>query len=141
MSNHFFNGFQSQCAVSQKFLKQGIRLDQYCSNVALNLNAKLANAANRACAWKTSFAMNGALGTLHEGITWINEAPTMVIGVVCSSGPGQDYVSVVYGSAALDANCTHIVQEMKIHNKNELFGRSILRDIIKALAVQFYQYN
>ena len=30
---------------------------------------------------------------------------------------------------------------MKIQNKNELFGQYILRDIIKALAVQFYQYN
>ena len=65
----------------------------------------------------------------------------MVIGAGCSSGPGQDSVSVVCGSANLDVNCMHIVQEMKIQNKNELFGQYILRDIIKALAVQFYQYN
>ena len=102
---------------------------------------KLSNAVNRACAWETSFTINSTLGTLNEGIPWINENPTMVIGVGCSSGMGQESVSVVCGSATPDVNCIYIVQEMKTQNKNELFDHSILKDIIKALAFQFYHYN
>jgi hypothetical protein len=54
-----------------------------CSNVALKVNTKLFSRTNDARAWTT-------FDTLHrepvEGIPWVSEVPTLVVGISMSHG-------------------------------------------------------
>jgi len=127
-------GVQSQCVVSTKFCSQK-RPEQYCSNIALKVNAKLSNSLNRACAWGTSN------GSESAGIPWVNETQTMVMGISASNGIGQDTMSVITGSVCLDTSCMQFAQDIKVQTKTELIDEKLLKDLVKTLITQYRLYN
>eukprot|EP00559_Dactyliosolen_fragilissimus_P005779 CAMPEP_0184858258 /NCGR_PEP_ID=MMETSP0580-20130426/3389_1 /TAXON_ID=1118495 /ORGANISM="Dactyliosolen fragilissimus" /LENGTH=1354 /DNA_ID=CAMNT_0027354333 /DNA_START=16 /DNA_END=4080 /DNA_ORIENTATION=+ len=133
MISHFHHGVQSSCAVAQKFSSQR-NPDQYCSNIALKVNAKLANSANLGRAW-------GTAGGSNNDITWVNEVPTMVVGISISNGYGQDSISVICGSVCLDRGCMQFAQDVKIQTKTELVDKSTLIDLVKTLAYHYELFN
>jgi len=134
MLSHFFKGVQSQCVVSEKFIMQR-RPEQYCSNIALKVNAKLSNSCNKAVAWGT----NSAAGS--EGIPWVKEVPTLVMGISVSNGLGTDTISVISASACLHQSCMQFAQDVKVQTKTELIDDTILKDLVKTLITQFRIYN
>lgn len=124
---HFQYGVQCQCIVSSKYTSQK-RKEQYCSNVALKINAKMSNMDNTARGWTTTST------ELHKiGVTWINEVPTMVLGISMSNslGHGDDIVSVISVSASLDDGCMKFAQEVRICTKTEVIPDSILSNLVK----------
>jgi len=137
MLSHFFNGVQSQCVVSDKYNKQK-RPEQYCSNIALKVNAKLSNSCNRAFAWGTSHM--GQTGP-NGGIPWVGEVPTLVMGISVSNGVGQETISIISASACLDVGCMQFAQDVKVQTKTELIDDTILKDIVKTLIMQYRIYN
>ncbi len=108
MLSHFEFGVQSQCIIASKY--QGQRndrsKDQYCSNVAIKVNAKLSSSLNSAHAWSTHHDN-------MEGITWIRDAPTFVMGISLSNTLGQNAVSIIGASACLDSSCMRFAQEYR----------------------------
>eukprot|EP01083_Nonionella_stella_P283854 966203_1 len=79
------HGIPSQMIVGSKFANHRNR-DQYCSNVAIKVNAKLSNIGNKAKAWATSPGDLRNVG--KEGITWVKEINTMVLGISLSNSIG-----------------------------------------------------
>jgi len=78
MMSQFQFGIPSQCCVHGKYSATRSK-EQYCSNIALKCNTKLMNVYNQGRVWNT----------VHDGrngLAWIAEAPTMVIGVDLSHG-------------------------------------------------------
>jgi len=134
MMSHFVMGLQSQCVVSAKFSMQKSPA-QYCSNIALKVNAKLSNSCNRAVAWGTS-AERGS-----EGIPWVKEVPTLVIGISVSNGVGTDTISVIAASACLHYSCMQFAQAVNVQTKTELIDDTILKDLVKTMIMQFQIYN
>ena len=130
-------GVQSQCIVASKYSSQRSK-EQYCSNVALKVNAKLANAVNSARGWTTSPA-NG-LSEGIEGISWIGETATLVMGISIANslGFGDDSVSVITASAALDSGCMQFAQEVCICSKTEVIASSILRFLVKVRSCKYF---
>jgi len=133
MVSHFVHGVPSSCAVSTKFSKQR-NPDQYCSNIALKVNAKLANSANQGRAWDTA-----SCG--HDHIPWMSEVPTLVMGISLSSGLGSDSTSIVSGSACLDKGCMQFAQDVKIQTKTELIDGETLISLTKTLLMHYKLYN
>uniref|UniRef100_A0A7S4IPA8 Piwi domain-containing protein n=2 Tax=Odontella aurita TaxID=265563 RepID=A0A7S4IPA8_9STRA len=149
MAAHFIFGVQSQCVVRQKFARQrGNKAEQYCSNVCLKVNTKLADKVNQGRAWDTHFRRTPSQ-PLTSHIPWVHEVPTLVIGLGCSKGIGQDSVTVIGASAALDTNCMIMAQDMKFWQSKasksgksrSLISSSVLIHIIKSLFVQFYLFR
>ena len=134
---HFYYGVQSQCIVGGKYDMQ--RSDnnkkQYCSNVALKVNAKLCNLFDLSRGWRTK-TYGGA-----EGITWVGEVPTLVMGISVSNsiGGGDDTVSVITATACLDPDCMQFAQEVRISSKTEIIARETLSDLVK-VSVYYISY-
>ena len=135
MCCHFIHGVQSQCIDSSKFLAQRSK-DQYCSNVALKINAKLSNIDNSARGWTTT--PNGELNAI-AGVTWIKEVHTLVLGISISNslGHGDDIVSVISASASLDEGCMKFAQEVRVCTKTEVIPDSILSYLVKVRLIPF----
>jgi len=131
---HFEFGVPSQCAVSQKFTKQR-NPDQYCSNIALKCNAKLMNKLNMARAWNTTDEKN------VDGIPWIRELPTMVVGINTSHGLGQDSISVVAATVGLDVGCMQFAHSLRVQTKDSVLSKPTVMAIIKSLYIQFEQHT
>jgi hypothetical protein len=134
--SHYEFGLQTQCIIATKF--QGQRndrsKDQYCSNVALKVNAKLSSISNKAHVWSTHH------GTM-EGIPWVRDVPTFVMGISISNTLGQHGVSIISASVCLDSSCMRFAQDVKIQSKTEVIDESILEDITKSLLIQYYLHN
>lgn len=139
MASQYFHGCQTQCVSANKFNSQRNR-EQYCSNIALKVNAKLSNSINRACAWRTSSPILQQ-PQQSEGIPWVSEVPTLVLGISISSGYGRDTFSVIAMSACLDKGCMQFAQDVQIQTKTELIDRTILTELTKRLITQYYLYN
>ena len=73
----------AQVIVMESFTKQK-RKEQYCSNIALKLNTKLATLKGKQCAW--SWERCHENGTPDKARQWLDETPTLVIGLAKSSG-------------------------------------------------------
>ena len=113
--SHFKFGIPSQCIISSKFQSQrdDRSKNQFCSNVAIKVNAKLSSASNSAQAWQTYYDN-------VKGIPWIRDVPTFVMGISISNTLGQNAVSVISGSVCLDSSCMRMAQDVKIQSKTEL---------------------
>jgi hypothetical protein len=137
MLGQFKYGCQTQCIVETKFKGQRSK-DAYCSNVVLKVNAKLASNSKKAHAWSTH---HGG----HRGMPWLRDegTPTFVMGISTSNTLGQDALSVVTASAALDYNrdCMQFAQDVRIQSRTEIIDGSILVDLTKTLLKQFLEYN
>jgi hypothetical protein len=89
--SYFQYGVTTQCVITKSFDKQrndGGR-DQYCGNIAMKVNAKLANISNGARVWNTVHNNN------IDGIPWVSEVPTFVMGISLSNTLGQNSVSLI----------------------------------------------
>jgi len=133
MTSQFFKGIPSQCCVHAKFSAQRSK-DQYCSNIALKMNTKLMNVYNQGRGWNT--ISNG-----KNGIAWISEAPTMVMGVDMSHGIFQEAASVIGGSVCLDEGCMQLAQTMRVTSKSHTIPFEIMSDITKTLFIHFFHHR
>mmetsp|Transcript_2889 Transcript_2889/g.6223 ORF Transcript_2889/g.6223 Transcript_2889/m.6223 type:complete len:791 (-) Transcript_2889:680-3052(-) len=131
-------GVPSQCAAASTFRRQKGKAEQYFSNLAIKVNAKLASSLNEARAWNTGYLGQGEV--FEEGIPWVAEVPTLVIGVTTSSGVGQNAITMVCGSVGLDTGCMQVAQDARTQARHELIHSSVLKDIIKTLAIHFYNH-
>jgi len=136
MLSHFQFGVQSQCIIATKYLGQrnDRSKDQYCSNVAIKVNAKLSSTTNKAHAW----------GTYHgnvEGIPWVTDCPTFVMGISLSNTMGQNAVSIISASACLDGSCMRFAQDVRIQSKTEILDESTLVSLTKGLLIQYFLQN
>ena len=105
--SHFKFGVVTQCIVASKYQGQSEKSkDPYCANVAMKVNGKLSNMSNEARVWSTSH--NGA-----EGISWLREAPTFVMGLSMSNTLGQSPVSIISGTTGLDSCCIRMGQDVR----------------------------
>lgn len=136
MCSHFLFGVMTQCVIANKYESQRDEKnkDQFCSNVAIKVNAKLSNTTNQAQTWST--ACDGT-----EGIHWIQEAPTFVMGLSISNTLGQHANSIIGGSVCLDKYCMRLAQEVKVQTKTEMIDGTILVDLTKSLLMQYYIHN
>eukprot|EP00548_Thalassiothrix_antarctica_P021134 CAMPEP_0194179776 /NCGR_PEP_ID=MMETSP0154-20130528/13179_1 /TAXON_ID=1049557 /ORGANISM="Thalassiothrix antarctica, Strain L6-D1" /LENGTH=790 /DNA_ID=CAMNT_0038895255 /DNA_START=366 /DNA_END=2738 /DNA_ORIENTATION=+ len=124
-------GTQSQCFLAQKY-KPG----QYASNVAIKVNAKLSSKTTGAKAWSVS------LGNMQN--SWLQETPTMIMGLSLARAAGQDQRTVVAGSVCLDANeypGIQMAQAVRVQKAAGIIERSSLEHITKSLAMQYYLHN
>jgi len=96
------------------------------------------NKWNNGRAWKTYHISNGQK---IEGIPWINEAPTMVIGIDASHGLGQDSISVIAGSVGLDPGCMQFAQALRIQSKSPRICKTVMKSIVKTLYHHFNEHS
>lgn len=136
MLSHFKFGIPTQCIIATKFQGQSNdkSKDQYCGNVAIKVNAKMSSILNEARAWNTSH-------NRCEGIPWVGEVPTFVMGISISNTLGQSAVSMISASASLDSSCMRFAQDLKIQSKTEIIDSSVLADLTKSLLIQYYLHN
>jgi hypothetical protein len=142
--SHYEFGVQTQCIIAenfQKIVKKSKKIrrddnskDQYCSNVALKVNAKLSSITNKAHVWSTHHG-------IMEGIPWVRDVPTFVMGISISNTLGQHAVSIISASICLDSSCMRFAQDVKIQSKTEVIDESILEDITTSLLIQYYLHN
>jgi len=125
MSNFEF-GVQSQCFLGSKFSQQKSP-DQYCSNIALKLNAKLSSKHNCAYAWDVD--------SVEARIPWLEQAPTMVMGLSMARASGQESQSVVAASACLQ-NGMQMAQAYRLQQSPSLIEPGVLN-----LAIQYYLHT
>ena len=76
------------------------------------------NSKNKAYAWATS-PNNAIPGQRSHGIPWINEIPTLVIGISFSHGLGEESITVVGASVGLDPCLMQFAQLCKVQKKSE----------------------
>ena len=136
MLSHFKFGVVTQCIISPKYMGQrnDKSKDQFCGNLAIKVNAKLSNVMNQGRCWTTQF--DG-----REGVPWICEAPTFVIGISISNTLGNNAVSMIAASTCLDSTCMRFAQDIRIQSKTEVIDEAILVDITKSLLHQYYTHN
>ena len=107
------------------------------------MNAKLSNAGNKAKAWTASpNAGNKAEAWTaspkdlrrvgEEGITWVNETSTMVLGISLSNSIGaHDSYSVIGASATLDDSCMNFAQSVYACTRTEIIDNDTLAGLTK----------
>jgi hypothetical protein len=101
------------------------------------LNAKLANKMNRAYAWEIGNYDN------MQGIPWIWEVPTLVMGISMSRSMGKDGNTVVAASACMQVasashealSCMQMAQVLKIQSRSDVVEDHIMRSITKVREV------
>jgi len=131
--SHSKFGIPSQCIV--KYQKFESRPEQYCSNIALKINSKLSNSSNNARAWKTTYNIQGSEGDV--GITWLNEAPTLVLGFSISDELGEGTKSIIVGTVALDPGCMQFAQATSIQTKSNIIRNEIMEELTQTLVDHF----
>ena len=136
MLSHFEFGITTQCIIAPKYQSQrnDKSKDQFCGNVAIKVNAKMSNILNEAKVWNTCYKG-------MEGIPWIGEVPTFVMGISISNTLGQSAVSIISGSVCLDSSCMRYAQDFKIQTKAEIIDSSLLTDLTKSLLIQYFLHN
>jgi hypothetical protein len=89
-----------------------------CSNIAIKVNTKLFSNVTKARAWDIR------LGNVEGGIPWLNEAPTMVMGLSLTRAGGSESKTVVTGSVSLDSKDTagtnNLAQDVRIHSSTNV---------------------
>ena len=98
---------------------------QYCSNVTLKVNAKL----------------GGTNWRLTQGLPFVREAPTMVMGCdVTAPDPRQgNRPSICAVVASIDADCSQFGSSVAVQRSKH--DSQMLVDIVKKHLVAFYQAN
>jgi hypothetical protein len=100
-----------------------------CSNIATKVNTKLFSKLTKARAWDIK------LGDIQGGIPWINQAPTMVMGLSLTRAGGSDSKTVVAGSVSLDskgeAGTIQIAQDIRIQSSAGVVTFENMRKLTK----------
>jgi len=130
--SHSTFAIPSQCIV--KFRQQRSP-HQFCSNIALKVNTKLSNKSNKARAWNTS---HGVI----EGLPWMHEAPTLVLGFAISQELGQGIRSVLVGHVALDRDCMQLAPHTSVlQSKSGIIPNDIFEEMTKTLLQHFFSHT
>jgi len=127
MLSQFEYSVPSQVITQSKYNSQRNK-DQYCSNIALKLNGKLANAQNCGRAWSNDHS---------NGLPWFSEVPTLLMGLCISHDQGQETPSYVVGTVCLDRHGLQTGYKLKIQKKSSFIARSVLKDITKSLTLLY----
>ncbi len=132
----FHHGIVTQCIIGSNYMsrRNDSQKDQFCANVAIKVNGKLSNISNEARVWST----------YHddaEGIPWLRDAPTFVMGLSISNTHGQNSNSVICGTVGLDACCIRFGQDARIQTKTEIIEPTTLVALTKNLLLQYYLHN
>jgi len=126
-------GIQTQCAVMKQFEGQGNKKEQYASNIATKINAKLSTAHDKAISWTSSFDDRSNA----DQLPWVGERPTLIVGVGIVHGM---FKSVVAASVCLDKGCMRLSHSCFIQKKSDCISDSIMTDIMK-VAIDDYQID
>jgi eukaryotic translation initiation factor 2C len=125
-------GIQTQCAVKEKFEGQRNK-EQYASNIATKINAKLSTVHDKAISW-TSSCDNGSN---ENQLPWVGERPTLVVGAGIVHGM---FKSVVAASNCLDKGCMRLSHSCFIQEKSDCISDLIMTDIMK-IAIDVYEID
>ena len=87
------------------------------------------NSYNKAKAWVTK--VPSSLQMADYGIPWVNELPTLVIGISLSHGLGQDSITVVGASVGLDETLMQIAQLCRVQSKSGIIAPDIMKNLTK----------
>jgi ribosomal protein S17 len=134
MLSNFMNGVQSQCIVKATHDRQRNEA-MYYSNLVLKINAKLANSINMAHSWKIT-----AYKGLQQGLPWIAEVPTIILGLALTKGSGKDSKTVVVGSVALvdeSGSCLRNGFSVQLQSRPDVIEPRVFKEIIKTLTIHF----
>ena len=93
------------------------------------------NTSNNALAWNTSFTLESG-----NGIPWIKETPTLVIGISLSHGLGQDSITIIGASVGLGDSLMQLGQLFRVQAKSDLIAPKIMIDIIKVNRINFTHF-
>jgi hypothetical protein len=100
-----------------------------CSNIAIKVNTKLFSKITKARAW------NIKVGNVEGGIPWLNEVPTMVMGLSLTRAGGAVSKTVVTGSVSLDskdsAATIQIAQDVRIQSSTSVVTRENMYNMTK----------
>eukprot|EP00978_Attheya_sp_CCMP212_P040323 scaffold218766_cov50-Attheya_sp.AAC.2 len=88
----------------------------------------------RSRAWNTAFDSK-------NGIPWVAETPTLVMGIHLSHGLGTDTTTCVAATGCLDNGCMQMAQELKVQPKSDIVGSLLMQEITKSLCHQFRLHN
>ena len=125
-------GIETQCAVMKQFKGQKNK-DQYASNIATKINAKLSTAHDKAISW-TSSCDNRSNA---DQLPWVGERPTLIVGVGIVHGM---FKSVVAASVCLDKGCMRLSHSCFIQKKSDSISDLIMTDIMK-VAIDDYEID
>jgi eukaryotic translation initiation factor 2C len=126
-------GIQTQCAVMKQFKGQREKKEQYASNIATKINAKLSTAHDKAISWTSSFVDRSNA----DQLPWVGERPTLIVGVGIVHGM---FKSVVAASVCLDKGCMRLSHSCFIQKKSDCISDSIMTDIMK-VAIDDYEID
>ena len=87
------------------------------------------NSYNKSNAWMTK--VPSSLNMPGRGIPWVNEEPTLVIGISLSHGLGQDSITVVGASVGLDVTLMQIAQLCRVQSKSGIIAPDIMKNLTK----------
>ena len=92
----------------------------------------MSNVGNKAKAWTTSPEDLRSVG--EEGITWVNEINTMVLGISLSNSKGaNNSYSVIGVSATLNDSCMNFAQSVYACTRTEIIDNAILAELTKVI--------
>jgi hypothetical protein len=91
--------------------------------VALKLNTKLTNSINNATAW--------TLDHPTDGLIWMKEASTLLMGLSTISGQGQAGTTYVVGSACLDKFGMRCCQDIRVQTRGSFIAQDLLLELTK----------
>jgi len=83
------------------------------------------SSSNQARAWNIS------VPRISDGIPWVNEVPTMVIGISLSHGLGQNSISVIGAAVALDLHMMQMAHVARVQSKSTLVSSDIMLTLTK----------
>lgn len=110
---------------------------QFCSNIALKTNTKLAR--NKACAW--SWADQFFDGREDRERLWLGEVPTLIVSLAMASSQGQENKMVVVGTGYLDIEGQTCSFEVRAQPKSHIIDGDVIKGIFKGLIWSYVQYN
>jgi hypothetical protein len=122
-------GIQTQCAVMEKFKEQRNK-EQYASNIATKINAKLSTVYDKAISWTSSCDDRSNV----EQLPWVGGRPTLVVGVGIVHGM---FKSIVAASIYLDKGCMRLSHCCFIQKKSDCISDLVMTDIIN-IAIDHY---
>lgn len=100
-----------------------------CSNIAIKVNTKLFSKVTKARAWDIE------LGDIQGGTPWLDQAPTLVMGLSLTRAGGNDSKTVVAGSVSLaskgEGGTIQIAQDIHIQNSDGVVTFENMRKLTK----------